>query len=103
MQTPWRWLTEFPRYLRAINYRLERLSAGSVNKDIEATYEIANYWDQYCRRLRDHDADRVFDPELEMFRWMLEEYRVSCFAQTLGTAFSVSAKRLDKQWQKVAQ
>jgi len=38
---------------------------------------------------------------LNHFRWMLEEFRVSQFAQTLGTAFPVSEKRLDKQLKKI--
>lgn len=103
VHTPWRWLTEFPRYLQAISYRLERLSSGSLGKDIEHTYEVAQFWQQYQQQLEIHEADRVFDAELEMFRWMLEEYRVSCFAQPLGTAFTVSAKRLEKQWSKVTR
>jgi ATP-dependent helicase HrpA len=99
--TPWRWLAEFPRYLRGIPHRLERLASGSLEKDIESTYEIANYWRQYTDQKAIHEEDRVYDTELEMYRWMIEEYRVSCFAQSLGTAFSVSPKRLAKQWGKV--
>ena len=41
------------------------------------------------------------DPELIQFRWMLEEYRVSLFAQELGTSLKVSQQRLDRQWDKV--
>ena len=40
-------------------------------------------------------------PEVRAYRWMLEEYRVSLFAQELGTAYTVSAKRLDEAWGKV--
>ena len=40
-------------------------------------------------------------PKLRQHRWMLEEYRVSLFAQTLGTAMTVSEQRLDKAWAKV--
>ena len=43
----------------------------------------------------------LYDPQLELYRWMLEEYRVSLFAQKLGTAISVSPKRLDQQWANV--
>ncbi|MBL0926948.1 MAG: DUF3418 domain-containing protein [Phycisphaerales bacterium] len=41
-------------------------------------------------------------PEVEEYRWMLEELRVSLFAQELGTAGSVSAKRLEEHWKKFA-
>ena len=44
-------------------------------------------------------SDRgMYDPELENYRWMLEEYRILLFAQELGAAMTVSEKRLDKQW-----
>jgi ATP-dependent helicase HrpA len=43
----------------------------------------------------------VLSPEAVQFRWMLEEFRVSLFAQQLGTKLPVSAKRLDQQWQSV--
>ena len=44
---------------------------------------------------------RVFDAELESYRWLVEELRVSVFAQELGTAVPVSAKRLEAQWARV--
>jgi ATP-dependent helicase HrpA len=43
------------------------------------------------------------NPELVQFRWMMEELRVSLFAQELGTSLAVSSQRLDKQWVKVQQ
>jgi ATP-dependent helicase HrpA len=43
----------------------------------------------------------LFDPKLMHLRWMLEEYRVSLFAQKLGTAIPVSPKRLEQQWAKL--
>ena len=48
------------------------------------------------------DRARLDDPALEAYRWMLEELRVSLFAQELGTSIPVSAKRLQKQWEKVS-
>ena len=53
-------------------------------------------------RARDIRARGRRDAELTRHRWMLEEYRVSVFAQELGTAFSVSRKKLDEQWSRVA-
>jgi len=50
-----------------------------------------------------HQAQSLVDPELDQFRWMIEEYRVSLFAQSLGTSVTVSSKRLDKQFAKVRQ
>ncbi len=101
VRTPWNWLTEFPRFLQAIVYRLERLSGGSGQRDQAATEEIAQFWQWYLEERDRLTTERRFCPHLESYRWMLEEYRVSCFAQPLGTSISVSAKRLEKELAKV--
>ena len=101
--TPWRWLVELPRFLAAITHRIERLGAGTLARDIEFTYEIAELWRQCAELTARHEQERIFDAELERYRWMLEEYRVSCFAQQLGTSITVSPRRLEKQWAKVAR
>ena len=48
-------------------------------------------------------AGAVDDENLQDYRWMIEEYRVSLFAQSLGTSMPVSGKRLEKEWQKSGQ
>jgi ATP-dependent helicase HrpA len=101
LQTPWRWLKEYPRFFQAIEVRLDRLRSGSQAKDQEMIEEIRSYWDDYEELRRSHEASGIFDPELMHFRWMLEEYRVSLFAQRLGTSLKVSNVRLEKQWSKV--
>jgi ATP-dependent helicase HrpA len=45
----------------------------------------------------------VDDPDLTAYRWLIEEYRISLFAQELGTAVPVSAKRLDKKWDQLSK
>jgi ATP-dependent helicase HrpA len=100
-RTPWEWLIHVPRYLRGVRVRLEKLSAGGQERDRRSYAELAPRERAWLARLQEHQAQGVFDPELERYRWMLEEFRISLFAQELGTAFSVSAKRLDKQWSKV--
>ncbi len=99
--TPWTWLKHFPRYFKAIQMRLEKLRSGSESRDRAATEEIAAHTDVYLARRRQHEQSGLRDPELDIYRWMLEEYRVSSFAQELGTSIPVSAKRLQKQWEKV--
>ena len=99
--TPWRWLKHFSRYFKAIEMRFEKLRSGSEPRDRAATEEIAAHHDLYINRRQQNDESGVFDPELETYRWMLEEYRISRFAQELGTSLPVSAKRLQKQWEKV--
>ena len=100
LATPWPWLNELPRFLKGIAYRMERLASGSLDRDRNATTEISHYWQQFLQRETElHQAGQVSEP-LETFRWMLEEYRVSCFAQPLGTSITISPQRLDKQWAK---
>jgi ATP-dependent helicase HrpA len=89
--TPLEWLTQFPRYLKAVEYRLEKIQ-GNVEKEAEAIRLLDQYWQQ----LQAAGQGVAF----EQFRWMLEEFRVSVFAQPLGTRVPVSAKRLDKEWAK---
>ena len=100
-QTPWRWLREFPRYLQAIAHRLDRLTHGSLPRDQAAQAEIGPWWQQYVDRSADEERRGRYDPELEWYRWMIEEYRVSVFAQPLGTSIPVSPQRLKRQWQKL--
>jgi ATP-dependent helicase HrpA len=101
IRTDWRWLTQYPRFLQAIDHRLDKLRGGPHAQDKAATAELARFWAQYARQRDDNERLGRYDAQLEHFRWMLEEYRVSLFAQQLGTSAPVSAKRLEKQWSKV--
>lgn len=88
--TPEPWLAQLPRYLQAIARRLERLP-GHERRDTELTRRIAPFaaaWRKLARA-----AERAAPPA-QRFRWMLEEFRVSLFAQDLGTQMPVSEKRL---------
>jgi ATP-dependent helicase HrpA len=98
--TPWDWLAHYPRYLRAMSLRLGKLGVSAA-RDREHTELVGSRWLQYQQRLAGHCNRGIDDPELARFRWMLEELRVSLFAQELGTSLAVSPQRLDKQWQKV--
>jgi ATP-dependent helicase HrpA len=62
---------------------------------------FAPFWESYRERLEQHRQRGVSDPALQQFRWLLEEFRVSLFAQELGTTCPVSAKRLEKHWAQV--
>jgi ATP-dependent helicase HrpA len=99
-KTPWEWLRQYPRYFRAILARLESLPGG-VARDWQKFEDFQPRWQLYLEQARRHQAQGIFDPELLHLRWMLEEYRVSLFAQKLGTAIPVSPKRLEQQWAKV--
>ncbi|WP_374980183.1 ATP-dependent RNA helicase HrpA [Pseudomonas solani] len=99
-ETPGEWLKELPRYLKAIEQRFDKIGA-QLQRDRVWSGELAGYWEQYQARLAKHAQEGKRDPELQTFRWMLEEYRVSLFAQQLGTKMAVSDKRLNKQWAQV--
>jgi len=103
VETPWPWLCQYPRYLAAMRRRIEKIENGELQKDKARIAEYAELWRQcQARRKAERDRNRV-DPQLEHYRWMLEEYRVSIHAQDLGTFVPVSAKRLAKQWKKVGR
>ncbi|WP_263226636.1 ATP-dependent RNA helicase HrpA [Pseudomonas alabamensis] len=96
-QTPHVWFKELSRYLKAIELRLEKLGA-QVQKDRVWSSELSTLWAQYQARADKHAQEGKRDEQLALYRWWLEEYRVSLFAQQLGTKVPVSDKRLNKQW-----
>jgi len=99
-ETPGLWLKELPRYLKGIELRLEKLGS-QVQKDRVWSGELGNLWTQYKARADKHAQEGKRDEQLVLYRWWLEEYRVSLFAQQLGTKVPVSDKRLSKQWAQV--
>ena len=99
-ETPAMWLKELPRYLKAIELRLEKLPS-QVQKDRVWSGELSGLWAQYQARATKHAQEGKRDPQLELYRWWLEEYRVSLFGQQLGTKVPISDKRLSKQWSLV--
>jgi ATP-dependent helicase HrpA len=99
-QTPAEWLPHLPRYLRAITLRLQKLRQAP-DKDRQRRGDIIRLWEP-CRRQWEWNAQRErHDPELVRFRWLLEELRVSQFAQELKTIAPVSVKRLEEHWSRV--
>jgi ATP-dependent helicase HrpA len=94
-RTPYAALASLPRYLKAMQRRVEKLPNWG-ERDARWTAEIQRLtaaWQE--RRERFRKAGRS-DLRLDDFRWMLEELRVSLFAQELKTPYPVSVKRLDK-------
>jgi ATP-dependent helicase HrpA len=100
-ETPPRWRSHLPRYLRAAGQRLEKLAQRSP-KDAEqqaAIQEAAKRLDEWRQR---YPPDWPWPDEIVDYRWLLEELRVSLFAQSLGTSRPVSAKRLEEAWRRAA-
>ncbi|MFF5793750.1 ATP-dependent RNA helicase HrpA [Paeniglutamicibacter sp. NPDC012692] len=87
-------LAQLPRYITAIEKRLEKLKAGNVTRDNAATLSIQALEDEYDAALEMLVPGMRTPPLLASVKWMLEEFRVSLFAQELGTAYSVSEKRI---------
>jgi ATP-dependent helicase HrpA len=106
--TSWSNLRHFPRYLHAALKRLDKLQASSgaanaVERDARHMADMAALWRDYLVRLDTKNKTNRADPLLDEFKWLLEELRVSLFAQELGTPFSVSVKRLEKSWNDLLQ
>jgi ATP-dependent helicase HrpA len=93
--TPQKWFDEFPRYLKAIARRLERLP-GNVDRDTELARR-AGPFAQALRALESQPANIAGRVAVEQLRWMIEEFRVSLYAQDLRTVLPVSEKRLSEQ------
>jgi ATP-dependent helicase HrpA len=91
--TPYQQLKAIPRYLKAVQYRLDKRD-NTLQKVQEASRYATRYWNDVDKKAK---KDKVI-PEQDPFRWMLEEFRVSLFAQQLKTAYPVSVKRMDKAW-----
>ena len=103
IRTPSMWLKHLPRFAKAMSVRLRKLLDAGLAKDMTALHEVRPRWKQYVQRATDDAEKGRRDPELELYRWMLEEFRVSVFAQELKTSIPISAKRLDLQWSKIGK
>ncbi len=98
VNTPWAPLQHFARYLKAVTLRLDKLRADPV-RDASRMGELRPLEQRYLRRLAEMKGGH--DARLDEYRWLLEELRVSLFAQELRTPQPVSTKRLDKAWVQI--
>jgi ATP-dependent helicase HrpA len=95
---PWERLKCYARYLKGMDFRIEKLQ-GNLPRDRQSMLEFESLFNPWMEALkRDEPEKRAV---LEEFRWLLEEFRVSLFAQPLGTKEPVSLKRLNKKWQEI--
>lgn len=91
--TPAVWLGHIPRHLQAIEVRLEKLLDAGLERDSHGATAVFPFWKAYLDRVSTPEAGPLSRPWVT-FRWLIEEYRVSLFAQQLGTAVKVSDKVL---------
>ncbi len=103
-QTPLVWLKRMPRYLKGIETRLEKaqqdyrrdgLNQGQVTPLADVLWQKINI------KKENNHLLYLINPKLIEYRWLLEEFRISLFAQELKTIQPVSAKRLEKIWLKL--
>lgn len=93
-------LMHYPRYLKAIHYRLDRYR-DDPKRDAERQAALTALRVPYLRAVAARRG--VPDPQLTDFRWLLEELRVSLYAQQLRTPMPVSVKRLERIWATIAR
>ena len=96
--TPYAQLQHFPRYLKGITLRLDKLK-GDPARDAQRLAELRPLDQRHTRRLS--ELKGTHDARLDEFRWLLEELRISLFAQELRTPQPVSVKRLEKTWAQI--
>jgi ATP-dependent helicase HrpA len=98
--TPWTALQHLPRYLKGVVLRLDKWRADPA-RDAARLAELRPLEQRWSRRLAELKGQP--DARLDEYRWLLEELRISLFAQELRTPQPVSVKRLEKTWQQLQQ
>jgi len=101
-ETPFERLAHYPRYLKGIQVRLDKLKSNPA-RDTQLMADYAPLWTNYERRAIQLAKQGTFDPQIDQFRWLLEELRISLFAQELKTPVPMSVKRLQKQWDGISR
>jgi ATP-dependent helicase HrpA len=91
--TPDSALKRLPVYCQAAGIRLDKLLTDP-SKDKQRMSEVMPHWQKFTNKVNKIETEAFWQ-----YRWMLEEFRISVFAQELKTAHPISAKRLEKQWQ----
>ena len=99
-QTPSQWLPHLARFLQAANIRLEK-AGRNLQQDKLNTAAVQKLWNTYTAEIKEREAHHQSINDLQEFRWLIEELRVSLFAQNLKTSIPVSSKRLEKIWQQL--
>ena len=106
-QTPLRWLKRMPRYFKGMMIRIEK-AGHDYRRDALNQGLLIPLWENFEKKQRQlksakNSTGKLFfsHPQLVEYRWLIEELRISLFAQELKTSQPVSVKRLEKKWQAV--
>ena len=104
-RTPLLWLKRYPRYFKGMLARIDK-ARNDHRRDAMNQSQITPLWEKYRKKQeaitnnKNSPAVQYFADELLVeYRWLLEELRISLFAQELKTSQPVSVKRLEKKWQ----
>ncbi|CAA6821216.1 MAG: ATP-dependent RNA helicase HrpA (EC [uncultured Thiotrichaceae bacterium] len=93
-------LRMLPKYLKGVLRRLDKLQE-SETRDRGLRLQVLPLWERYTVEIKKNaDIQMLSEKDLTIYRWMIEEFRISLFAQELGTQRPISAKRLNKFWQE---
>jgi ATP-dependent helicase HrpA len=96
LHTPYDWLLQYPRYLKAAQARLDKCGRNPA-RERENRLALEQLW----QPLQARSERGALSPAQEEFRWLLEELRVSLYAQELKTVQPVSVVRLEKLWKEL--
>ena len=106
-QTPLSWLKRLPRYFKGMSIRIEK-AANDYRRDALNQSQTTPLWERYETLNKQHKKvknmpEPNYFPESELieYRWLIEELRISLFAQELKTVQPVSVKRLEKKWLEI--
>ncbi len=100
LAVPYAHLKDYPRYLMAARERLDKLF-HAAGKDQQHLGELTPLLEKWLERAAAVRAAGRYDSRLEELRWMIEELRISLFAQRLGTAYPISLKRIEVRWREL--
>ena len=100
--TPWNQLAHIPRYLKALDRRVAKYPEDPA-RDAKHATALAQLWERYREREQAARVRGSKEAALDAFRWLIEELKVSLFAQELRTPIPVSYKRLEKAWKELSR
>ncbi|MCZ6675215.1 MAG: ATP-dependent RNA helicase HrpA [Verrucomicrobia bacterium] len=98
--TPYSQLSEYPRYTKAMQLRRERY-LNDPQKDLKRAEPLKGFQKQYLKWIGRKDLPGACKQLLQQLRWLLEELKVSVFAQELGTPVSISPRKVEDQIEKI--
>ena len=102
LSASYEWLKQYPRYGQAMEIRIDRLP-GNVAKETKSISSLSRLAKPLDIVLEKNPELLILNSPIKDYKWMLEEYRVSLFAQHLGTYKGVSEKRLKLLWESVEE